>query len=195
MKADSFSLENAVREPNLITPSFTHKVSGGLITFTGAKQSYSFDLRDEAMGDHLFALPAGEYLLEMSSRPASLYGQARGSFIADPLVVNLDEIIDTLAVTVTANCALFLVEDEKNQLDQGIHMIRRRFYYEEYFASFPLAVDTATGLYFTYFTPDTDTSDLSAYLWFYGERPGGEEGGLSTLGFEIGYQYYIKVLE
>jgi hypothetical protein len=60
---------------------------------------------------------------------------------------------------------------------------------------YPLVRDTITGLYYAYFTPDTSDSDPSAFLWFHGLEDAAAGEGLSTAGFDIGYQYLITVLE
>ena len=56
-------------------------------------------------------------------------------------------------------------------------------------------MDSLSGLYYTYFTPDTVPSNPSAFLWFYEGKQGIEEGGLTTKDLEIGYQYNIKILD
>ena len=58
-----------------------------------------------------------------------------------------------------------------------------------------MARDSTSGLYYAYFTPDPVPADPSAFLWFYGERPALEEGGMPTTRFETGYQYFLKILE
>jgi len=87
------------------------------------------------------------------------------------------------------------VDDRKQQLEEGIHMIKRHSYSNGYFTSFPLAKDEWSGLYYAYFTPDPIVSDPSAFLWFYDGRPGLASGGLSTCDFSIGYLYYIRILD
>ncbi|MFO7934987.1 MAG: hypothetical protein R6U78_13010 [Bacteroidales bacterium] len=176
-------------------PSFSHRFSGGLITFHSNNRTFAFDLKDTGIGDFLFRLPVGEYLLEMEIPPASLYGQESGSFLADPGNISITEITDTITVQAEANCALLLVQDDQEQLEEGIYMIERHSITPDYFRAYPLSLDTLSGLFYTYFTPDTVPSDPSAFLWLYGSKPGTEEGGLSTAGFEIGHQYFIKVLE
>ncbi len=142
-----------------------------------------------------FSLPAGQYLLEFSMLPASLYGQQFASFSYEPVEVSVKESIDTITIPVEADCALFLVDDSMHQLDNGVHMIKRHSYSEGYFTSYPLEKDESTGLYYAYFNPDPISSDPSAFLWFYNGRPDTAEGGLSTCDLEPGYQYYIKILD
>ncbi len=195
IKTEGFLLENSVLGTGDILPSFSHRVSGGVVTFTRNGQTYEFDLEDTGIEQYLFQLPLGDYLMEITNPPASLYGQRAGSFHSNPYHITITEWTDTITVLVEATCALFLVNDEMNQLEEGVFMIERHSYAQGYFWSYPLEFDTLSGLYFTYFTPDTIPSDPSAFLWFYEGVPGTEEGGLPTTGFEVGYQYYIRILE
>lgn len=195
IKTEGFALENALPEQDLSYPPFKHKILGGVVTFSGDQGTYRFDLRDANLETSTFAVPPGQYQLEFSMLPASVYGQDHGSFFHDPEMITISESTDTIYIAVEANCALFLVDDSKQQLNQGVHMIKRHSYSDGYFTSHPLVQDELSGLYYTYFTPDPKLADPSAFLWFYNGRPGEAEGGLSTCGFKSGYQYYIKVLD
>ncbi len=195
VKAEGFKLDNAFSEQEPVPPAFEHRILGGLVTFSGNGTSYRFDLRDANLENFQFSLPAGQYLLEFSMLPASLYGQQFASFSYEPVEVSVKESIDTITIPVEADCALFLVDDSMHQLDNGVHMIKRHSYSEGYFTSYPLEKDESTGLYYAYFNPDPISSDPSAFLWFYNGRPDTAEGGLSTCDLEPGYQYYIKILD
>lgn len=200
IKTEGFALENALPGNALPEkagsyPPFKHKILGGVVNFSGEAGSYRFDLRDSDLEAFSFALPPGQYQLEFSMLPASIYGQDYGSFSSDPFLVNIRESTDTLSIRVEANCALFLVDDSRQQLNQGAHMIKRHSYSDGYFTSHPLVKDESSGLYYTYFNPDPNLADPSAFLWFYNGRPGVAEGGLSTCGYKTGYQYYIKILD
>ncbi len=195
IKAEGFKLDNAFSDQEPVPPPFKHRILGGLVSFSGNGASYRFDLRDANLESFQFSLPAGQYLLEFSMLPASLYGQQFASFSYEPAEVFVGESIDTITIAVKANCALFLVDDSMHQLDNGVHMIKRHSYSEGYFTSYPLEKDEFSGLYYAYFNPDPVSSDPSAFLWFYNGRPDTAEGGLSTCDFEPGYQYYIKILD
>lgn len=195
IKTRGFSLDNAHPEQDSLVSGFTHKILGGVVSFSGGQGNYQFDLRDANLEEFNFALPAGSYKLELRMLPASVYGQDFASFTSDPGLISIGENTDTLNIKVKANCALFLVDDSRQQLTQGVHMIKRHSYSDGYFTSHPLVKDEFTGLYYTYFNPDPKPSDPSAFLWFYNGRPGEADGGLSTCGFQSGYQYYIKVLD
>ena len=195
IKSSGFSLKNGDLHSADSFPLFSHRLSGGIVSFTGENAIYEFRTGKISIEEYLFKLPAGSYQVEFRIADASLYGQKGGSFQAEPATITVTDQVDTVSVEVVAKCALFLVQDERSQLDNGIYMIRRYASGEGYFSSYPLTLDTISGLYFTYFTPDPDSSNPSAYLWFYEGRPGMATGGLSTLGFESGYQYVIKVLD
>lgn len=176
-------------------PDFAHRVSGGIVRFTGENGSYRFDTKRTGIEDYLFHLPAGMYELTLEIPMASLYGQDGGSFTTETRVVPITAATDSITIEVRANCALFLVRDDLDQLEDGIFMIERHSSIPGYFRSYPLSLDTLSGLYFGYFTPDTVPADPSAFLWFYRGEAGVEEGGLPTAGLETGYQYLVTILE
>ena len=194
IKSTGFFLEDAFLHPEDSFPSFTHKLSGGNVTFIGENSSYEFRTGRISIEEFPFSLPAGRYQIEFQIPEASRFGQKGGSFHAGLTSISITEVMDQeITVPVVANCALFLVDDERNQLDKGIFMIQR--YASGYFDSYPLTLDSVSGMYYAYFTPDTPGSNTSAFLWFYEGKPGIASGGLSTLDFENGYQYLIEVLD
>lgn len=195
IKALGFELSDSLLHPLDSPPDFQHKLAGGVLTFLGAGDSHEFELGEQNLETFEFHLPEGAYRLEISVPGASLYGQERASYRAEPADVVIDGLTDTLRLHVTPTCALILVKDDDQQLDQGAFMIERHSYREDYFRSYPLGLDTLSGLYYTYLTPDTVPSDPSAFLWFYGRKYNGEEGGMPTAGLETGYRYLISVLE
>jgi len=195
IETNGFILTEAFVDKEEAFPSFPHRVSGGIVKFTNSHKTYEFRTGNTSIEDFEFHLPEGTYLLTFEIPQASLYGQEGGSFIADPGYVNINALTKTIQLRVKANCSMFLVKDDLNQLEKGVYMIERHSYAYGHFWSYPLHTDTLSGLYYTYFTPDTVPSDPSAFLWFYGERPDIEEGGLTTKDFEIGYQYNISILE
>jgi len=195
VKAEGFTLSDALLDSDGVFSTFTHRVSGGIVKFTNGDDMYSFDLENVSIDDFEFQLPPGEYEMELIIPPASLYGQKGGSFTSSPGKIIITETTETSPVKVVANCSLFLVWDEMDQLEDGIYMIERHSYANGYFISHPLFLDSLSNLRYAYFTPDTDTADPSAFLWFYSGMPGREEGGLPTSGFEIGTQYHIRILE
>ena len=195
IETEGFFLDEALLDTPDQFPSFSHRMSGGTVTFADNNNTYEFKTGSTGIEEYLFRLPVGEYQIEFSIPPASLYGQEGGSFISHPKEVVITELTETISVRVEASCAMFLVYDESNQLDEGIYMIERHSFAYGYFWSYPLFPDSLSGSYFAYFTPDTAASDSSAFLWFYGGTPGVEEGGLSTIGLEIGYQYNIRILD
>jgi hypothetical protein len=196
IKSTGFFLEDSYFHPGDSFPSFSHKLSGGNVSFISASTSYEFRTGRISIEDFLFELPAGQYQMEFRIPDASLYGQKGGSFLSKPTSITVSELMEPeVNVNVEANCALLLVHDELQELDNGIYMIENYASYEGYFRSYPLTLDSISGLYFAYFTPDTIFSNPSAYIWFYGRKPGASSGGLPTGDFEKGYQYLIKVLD
>jgi hypothetical protein len=193
IKTSDFHLEQARLNDPSSFPSFKHRISGGVVTFTGKDHIYEFELKETGLEDFEFRLPAGEYMVEVRNPPASLYGQDAASFTAPPLQVTLPAFSDTVTMPVDANCSLILVKDEHDQLDEGIYMIQRQW--SGYVRYFPLQRDTLSGLYYTYFTPDTVPMAPSAFLWFYGRGIESQENGLSTALFEKGFQYHIEILD
>jgi len=196
IKSTGFFLENGDLYPGDSIPSFSHKLTGGNVSFISGPYSYDFRTGKISIEDYLFELPAGRYEMEFRIPEASLYGQKGGSFHAEPTEILVSETMEPeITVNVQANCALLLVRDEQQQLDHGIYMIERFASGEGYFRSYPLTLDTVSGLYYAYFSPDTTSSNPSAYVWLYEGKPGIESGGLSPSYFEKGYQYLIKVLD
>ena len=195
IKSEGFYLESSDLNTGGSFPSFKHKVAGGLVTFAGEKSTYEFRTGKISIEEFPFYLPPGEYLMEINVADASLYGQKGGSFTAHPAIINVTNHMDTVSIDVDANCSLFLVRDEKDQLDNGISIIEKFASGQGWFRSYPLTLDSLTGFYYAYFTPDKDVSNPSAYLWLYEGKPGIETGGLSTRDFEIGYQYLFSVLD
>ena len=165
------------------------------MTFQDTEERYEFELGGQNMETCELQLPVGSYRMEIRVPEASLYGQKLASYRAEPTDVLIDGMTDTVQVHVTPTCALVLVNDEGHQLDQGAYIIERHSYHENHFRSYPLDFDSVSGLYYTYLTPDTVPSDPSAFLWFYGRKYNGEEGGMTTAGLKPGYRYLISVLE
>jgi hypothetical protein len=195
IETDGFFLEEAFLGTADAFTSFSHKVSGGVVTFSSNNTTYKFNTDRKGMEEYLFQLPVGEYQLTFTIPQASLYGQERGSFTVHSGKVIINEQTESISVHVEANCAMFLVYDELSQLDKGIFMIEKHSFAHGYFRSYPLFTDSLSGSYYAYFTPDTVPSDPSAFLWFYDGETGIEEGGLTTKDLEIGYQYNIKILD
>jgi hypothetical protein len=174
---------------------FEHHLSGGRLTFSSLGQDYSFRFENDSLEGMELALPAGTYEISVQMDPASLYGQDWATFSAATREVTITPETGFIVLGLKPDCALFLVYDKFNKLDQGAFMIERHSYADGYFTSTPLAEDTESGLYYTYFTPDPDTDDPSAFLWFYDGEPGEQEGGLPTAGLESGSRYDIEVLD
>jgi len=196
IKSDGFFLEDGDLLPGDKIPEFSHKLSGGIVSFNSKKKSFDFRTGRISIENFLFELPPGTYEVEFRIPEASLYGQKGGSFVASPCSIEVTESMDPeITVNVSSNCALLLVQEEENQLDNGAYMIRRYPSGDDYISSYPLSMDTLSGLYYAYFAPDTTSSFPSAFLWFYDDKPGIESGGLHTSSFEKGYQYLIKVLD
>ena len=195
IETEGFFLEEAFLDAADAFPSFSHRVSGGVVTFSENNTTYEFEIGSAGVEEYLFRLPVGEYQMQFTIPHASLYGQKGGSFFAHPQKVFITEQTETISVQVEASCAMFLVYDEQSQLDEGIYMIEKHSFAHGYFKSYPLFPDSLSGSYYTYFTPDTVHSDPSAFLWFYKGTPGIEEGGLSTRDLEIGCQHNIRILD
>lgn len=195
IKAQGFSFENPLPGEKEAFPTFSHRLSGGFVTFTNTEKTYSIALHDKGIEEYSFLLPVGSYEVYIRNPDASIYGQERGSFHMEKTNVEILVSTDTLIIQVVASCALVLVEDESGQLEEGAFMIERHSYAHGFFTSYPLSKDSLTGLYYTYFTPDPVSYNPSAFLWFYEESPGESEGGMPTFGFENGYQYHISILE
>jgi len=195
IETEGFILEESFMDRSDVFPSFTHRFSSGLVTFSNNHTTYEFNTGRTGIEEYMFRLPVGEYQVTFNIPQASLYGQEGGSFVASPGNVIINEQTDTILVQAEANCSMFLVYDELNQLDQGVFMIERHAFAHGFFWSYPLITDSLSGVYYTYFTPDTVPSNPSAFLWFYEGKEGIEEGGLTTKDLEIGYQYKIKILD
>ncbi|MFC2099013.1 hypothetical protein ACFLTA_06095 [Bacteroidota bacterium] len=193
IKMEGFTLKDGPHFPEPDSIEFSYRHSGGQITFTFGGQRHYYVFKDNQIEDNLITIPAGEYLMELHVPEASLYGQSSGSFMASPQTVNITEHTDTLTISVEVNCSMIIVSDEEDHLDEGSYIIERHT--DSYFAAYPMARDATTGLYYTYFTPDPESDDPSAFIWFYSYSPGEERGGMSTTGFEPGYRYFISVLE
>lgn len=198
IKTQGFILENSSALDVGDFATFSHRLSGGIVTFTGDRDSYKFDLQGAGIEEYTFKLPVGLYQLDIRNPEASIYGQEDASFLTETSEIEIEVESDTLFIQVEANCCLVLVQDEGGQLEQGAFLIERHSYSDGYFTSYPMSVDTETGLYFAYFTPDPESSDPTAFLWFFEGLPGESdesEGGMPTHGFEKGYQYNINILE
>jgi hypothetical protein len=195
LKIEGFTLDEATDFTSPDAIEFRHRYSGGIISFTQGGRKYSFEVGNLGVEDYEFILPVGIYSLEAEIRDASIYGQSYGSFTFIPVEITVTEETDTVLVMVEANCSLVLIEDKNEQLDQGPYVIERHSYAGGYFKAYPLDRDTATNLYYTYLTPDPDINDPSAFLWFYNDTPGLEEGGESTSRFRKGFRYFISILE
>jgi hypothetical protein len=195
LKIEGFTLDEGAdfSTPDHIT--FQHRYSGGIISFNQGGQKHSFEVEKLRIEDYEFILPVGKYSLKSFIPDASLYGQNTGSFTILPTEITLTEQTDTVLVRVEANCSLVLVEDNQGQLEQGPYVIERHSYASGYFKAYALDMDTATALYYTYLTPDPEINDPSAFLWFYNDTPGLEQGGLSTSQFKKGFRYFISILE
>ena len=190
-----FSLDESVVDTNGQTVSFSHRHAGGYITFSDGHYTYEFNSRRIHTDDFVFNLPVGEYLMECSIEAASIYGQSGGSFTAAPQYIVITDTTKVIHPVVEANCSMFLVEDSNGQLNEAPSMIERFAYGEGFFVSYPLTMDTISGLYYAYFTPDPQAENPSAFLWFYQGKPGIESGGLSTVKLSTGKIYRIKIIE
>lgn len=190
-----FSLDESVMDTNGQDVSFSHRHAGGYITFSNAQRTYEFTSRRTNTDDLIFNLPVGEYLMECSIEPASIYGQSGGSFSAPPQYIVISDTTEVIHPEVEANCSLFLVDDPDGQLNEAPSMLERFASGEGFFLSYPLTLDTITGLYYAYFTPDPQPENPSAFLWFYKGKPGVESGGLSTVKLSTGKIYRIRIIE
>jgi len=195
IETQGFILQETILDTTDAFPSFTHRLSGGIVTFSNNRRTYEFITGNSSIGDFEYRLPEGDYQLTFDIAPASLYGQEAGSFTALPLDVSIDAQTGIIPVHIESNCSMFLVSDEFGQLEQGVFMIERHAYAHGHFWPYPLSTDSISGLYFTYFTPDTVPSSPTAFLWLYGDTPGVEEGGMTTCDLEIGFQYNISILD
>jgi len=195
IRTEGFVLQDAPSETNIDHPPFTHRVTGGTVRFTAGDLRYDFDTWKSSIESYMYELPPGEYRIEFFIEPASLYGQKWGSFTGDPQEVVITEQTDTINVKVKPHSALFLVSDESGKLEDGVSMIQRYEDSKGIYNYFPLSLDTITGLYYAYFTPDPYPENPSAYLWFYGNDRYNAEGGLSTVDCKPGSIYRINIIE
>lgn len=195
VKVDGFTLKDDTYFPQSDTFGFKSRYCKGVLSFTSGEKRYEFAVGEDEIDGCRFWLPEGEYLMEMEVEAASLYGQPNASFLAEPKSVKISERTDTISIEVTPNCSLVFISDADNHLDKGPFFIERHSYAYGYFIAYPMKKDTISGLYYAYFTPDPDHEDPSAFLWFYGETPGEEKGGMPTSLFDTGYRYFISVLE
>ncbi len=192
---ENFGLKDTLLIDQEEVPEIKHEFAGGDVRFTDGKKTHLFETKNIGVEDYMFSLPNGEYYLEIDIPPASLYGQQRASFKSKPKYIEISNFIDTISINAEPSCALIVVSDKKNHLENGAYIIKRHVYSQGYFTPYPLTLDSLERYYYTYITPDTASEAPSAYLWFYDEKPGEEAGGLPTKDFEIGYRYLINVLE
>lgn len=192
---ENFELRDTLLNDHEKVPEIEHKFAGGNVKFSNGSKIHLFETNNIGIEDYVFSLPDGEYLLEIEIPPASLYGQQRASFMLEPEYIEISNSVDTISINAEPSCALIVVSDKKNHLENGSYIIKRHEYSGGYFTPYPLTLDSMERCYYTYITPDTATETPSAYLWFYDKKPGEETGGLSTKDLEIGYRYLIKVLE
>lgn len=190
-----FELKPRFVNNNEDIPHIILEFAGGSVTFTNNTGSYFFDTKKTSIENFLFEVPAGTYNIEIETPPASFYGQTNPSFKSEVFDVEISDLTDTIAVSVKPTCALIVVKDDKNQLENGAFIIESHSLINEDFISYPLAIDSISKSYYTYISPDTIPEIPNAFLWLYGEEQGEEKGGLPTEVFEIGYKYLIKVWE
>lgn len=193
-RVTGFEFSQAFTESSGEFSAFTHRMAGGELICFGRDQNYSFPFASDSLESTVFELPAGDYLLSFRMDAASLYGQSRGTFFMPDLEVSIRKESTEIQINVEPDCALVLVKDAFQKLDQGAYMIEKHSYADGFFTSYPLAKDSLSGLYYVYFTPDTVRDDPSAFLWFYEGVPGEEEGGLPTVNMERGTRYDIEIL-
>jgi hypothetical protein len=192
---NDFELKEQFIIDNEDIPFIAYEIAGGNVTFTNSTDSYLFNTKETSIENFLFELPAGIYNMEIETPAASLYGQNTPSFRSDLIEVEISDLTDTIAVDVEPTCALIVVADDKNQLENGAFILECRSLGNDNCLSHPLVNDSLNGTYYTYILPDTVPELPNAFLWLYGEAEGEEKGGLHTEVFEIGYKYLIKVLE
>ena len=176
-------------------PIIDSKFGGGTVRFANYTDTFFFDTRETNIEDFLFELPAGVYDIEIETPAASLFGQANPSFKSNDLDVEISDSTDIITLNAEATCALVVVKDEWNQLENGAYIIENRSLNGDNFVSYPLERDSINKLYYTYILPDTIPDIPDAFLWFYGDGKAYDNGGLHTEFFEIGYKYLINVLE
>lgn len=194
LKLTGFEFTQAYADSPEEFSAFEHHLSGGVLRCEGEGQSYSFSFEKDSLETTVFELPAGDYRLSIGMDRASLYGQPWATFQLSDLEVYIGKESTQIELSIEPDCAVFLVQDVFQKLDQGAYMIEKHAYANGFFTAYPLSEDTVSGLYYTYFTPDTDTDDPSAFLWFYEGEPGEEEGGLPTANLESGTRYDIEIL-
>lgn len=195
ISVENFKLKDTLLIDHQEVPEIAYEFAGGNIKFTDGKGIHTFETENIGIEDYLFTLPVGDYFLEIEIPPASLYGQKQASFKTNPKYVEISNFGDTISINAEPTCALIVVTDKKDQLENGAYIIERHTYSQGYFTPYPLALDSLRKFYYTYITPDTVSEDPSAFLWFYDKNPENESGGLPTKDLEIGYRYLIKVLE
>ena len=195
MEMRGFSLEQSDTFPSGAAKDFTHRLSGGTVIFRNGIDEYKFETGKSRIDEYLFSLPVGDYEVEFFISPASIYGQSQASFISETLAISVDSYTEKVVLDISANCALMLISDTHGHLDNGAHFIERHEINEGYFRAYPLSLDTATGLFYAYFTPDPDPLDPTAFIWLFPLSSDPERIGISTTGFEIGVQYWLNVLE
>jgi hypothetical protein len=191
----NFELKDTLLHKFEQVPDISHQFTGGKVRFSNSRKTYLFDTRGTSIDEYLFTVPEGDYYLEIEMPGASLYGQNRATFKAESKNIEISNLTDTITVSAKPTCALIVVKDNMDQLTNGAFIIQRHEYPPGYFIPYPLTLDSLSRCYYAYLTPDTVTEFPSAFLWFYDEKQGNENEGLTTKDFEIGYRYLIKVLE
>lgn len=195
LEVDGFTFRQAYEDAPEDFLSFSHHLTGAKVIFQGKDKDYVFLVDGDSLEYYQFEMPAGSYLLEFQMDQASIYGQQYGTFSSATPEVHISSQTKSVSVSIQPGCALFVVRDKFEILDQGIHMIERHSYANGFFTSYSLSKDSISGLYHCYFTPDPESDDPSAFLWFYEGEPGIEEGGLPTANLDIGTRYDIEILQ
>jgi len=179
---------------NKNNPNIERNLGGATIIFTNEAETFSFDTKEISIEEFRFELPVGIYDIKIES-PTSLYGQSTPSFNSTLINIEISDLTDTIKAKAKPTCALLMVKDEFNQLEDGAYIIESNSLKNDDFIAYPMAYDSLSNLYFTYIFPDTTLELPNAYLWFYSNEIEKENGGIHTEIFEMGYKYLIEVLE
>jgi hypothetical protein len=164
-----------------IFSDFDHKFSGGELNFTTSSEvPYIFDKKDYSIEGFTITLPVGTYQLSGFGGTASYAGTAGMAFNIPVQEIIIEPTTISIDVTVTPECALFLVADQFDQVKEAFIAGASRP------PSWPFFED---GIYkYTYFEP---TTGFVAHI----VRLDDTELKIYTTNLQKGYVYKIEITD
>lgn len=157
--------------------SFIHKYPAGTLTFVNSDGiEYSFTTGTTSIDQFSITLPIGTYTLTGEGGIPEKWGDPVMALSIDSQEIVIEESTTSINVTVTPQCALFLISDADNLIDKSYFSSENR----------PFYVDG--NLWYAYFKP---YSTVSAFIL----KTDGAMLTVSTANLQLGYIYKILVTE